>query len=226
MPKKKAMKLPHGRCVSVAIKRAVNESDGADASGDIFSAKTYFSMDLGNESTSFEFRSYAGGAFRGMRRHFGVSDSDYVRSLSKLTGGQVGEGKSGMLFFFSADKRYVLKTVKESEKDFFFHKGILQNYYNHMLTTENSLMCRFYGLYKIKFGGKNSKYPWMVLIVMPNCFETPLVLHQKFDLKGSTRNRYCNFEEAKKASVLKDLNFKSKIYLDKSTREDLRKCES
>ncbi len=215
MPKAKALKLPYGKCVSRAIKRAVGE-DGADSSGDMFSAKTYFSMNFGSDSSTFEFRSYAGGAFRNVRRHFGVSDADYIKSLSNLTGGQVGEGKSGMLFFFSADKKYVLKTVKETEKDFFFHKGILENYYKHMLTTENSLMCRFYGLYKIKF--ENSK--WMVLIVMPNCFETPLVLMEKYDLKGSTRNRYCTPEEAKKASVLKDLNFKSKIYLDSATREE------
>ena len=218
-----AQKLPYGKCVSLAIKRAVGEADGNDASGDIFAAKTYFSMDLGDESTTFEFRSYAGGAFRNMRKNFGVSDAEYVKSLSTLTGGQVGAGKSGMLFFFSSDKRFVLKTVKESEKDFFFHKGILQNYYEHMMSAEDSLICRFYGLYKIKFGSKNSKNPWMVLIVMPNSFETPLVLHEKYDLKGSTRNRYCTPEEAKTTSVLKDLNFKGKMYMDQATRSTFMK---
>ena len=57
---------------------------------------------------------------------------------------------------------------------------------------------------------KTGKNPWIILIVMRNNFETPLALHQKFDLKGSTRNRWCTPEEQATTSVLKDLNFKSK----------------
>ena len=38
--------------------------------------------------------------------------------MHKLSGGAVGEGKSGMVFFMSEDKRFIIKTVKESEKKF------------------------------------------------------------------------------------------------------------
>ena len=66
-----------------------------------------------------------------------------------------------MLFFFSEDKHFVLKTVKESEKDFFFHGGVLENYFRHMMDEKDSLLCRFLGLYKIKMGAdyKKSKLP-------------------------------------------------------------------
>ena len=60
---------------------------------------------------------------------------------------------------------------------------------------------------------------------MNNAFFSTLTLGEKFDLKGSTKNRYCTPEEAKKATVLKDLNFKSKIYLDPIDRAEPNRAD-
>ena len=187
-------------------------------------------------SYEFEYRNYACRAFQSLRERHGIGNEDFAQSVAAgcLSGGQVGEGKSGMLFYFTKDKRYLLKTVKESEKNFFFHQGILQAYIEHMEAYPDTLMCRFYGLYKIRMmdpgekkkgkkKGKKNRNPWMVIIVMANTFETPLALHERYDLKGSTRNRLVKDEDIKSAtSVLKDLNFKSKIYVDSVDAEALR----
>jgi len=58
----------------------------------------------------------------------------------------VGDGKSGMLFFFTEDRRYVLKTVKPNEMSVLVDKGMLTGYLKHMLDNPNSLICRFLGM--------------------------------------------------------------------------------
>ena len=113
-----------------------------------------------------------------------------------------------------------------------------------------SLLCPFLGLYKIRMlteikevsstrktiesvveemgvvAGKHGRYkasPWIIVIAMVNAFNTPLDIHEKYDLKGSTRNRYVDESTipAGKVAVLKDLNFKSKIYLRAQDAEAL-----
>ena len=64
-----------------------------------------------------------------------------------LTGGKTGEGKSKMLFFQSYDKRFVCKTVKRGELDYF--RKISENLYYHYISNPSTLLCRFYGLYRI-----------------------------------------------------------------------------
>ena len=177
-----------------------------------FQAKVKMSSSL-DMMKEYDFRSYAPEVFRRMRGLAGITNMEFAESMSSLSGGVVGEGKSGMVFFRSSDGRFIMKTLKESEKNFFYHKGVLEAYYRYMESHPNTLLCSFYGLFKIRFNRK--KNDWIVVIVMENAFNTPLTLHTKFDLKGSTKNRYVDAkEQAAGCSVLKDLNFQSKIYLD------------
>jgi hypothetical protein len=109
----------------------------------------------GQKPTVFEMTDYAPSAFKELRNRWEVSDLMYYRSLSKLSGdGAVGDGKSGMLFFFTQDRRYVLKTVKPNEMSVLVDKGMLGGYLRHMLDNPNSLICRFFGLYRFKMGPK------------------------------------------------------------------------
>ena len=177
-----------------------------------------------SEEAVFDFRVYAPGIFRAIRQMYGITNEAFAASMSRLSGGGVGEGKSGMLFFTSHDKNYVMKTVKESEKDFFFHnsKGVLRNYFIHLAKNIDSLLSRFYGLFKIRFNNG----PWIVLICMNNAFHTKIPLHYKFDLKGSTKNRFVDLNKDETAArskvpVLKDLNFKRKVYLDVADKDAL-----
>ena len=169
------------------------------------------------ETKEYDFRSYAPQVFRRLRRSAGIDNMSFAKSMSELSGGAVGEGKSGMVFFRSKDGKYIMKTLKESEKNFFYHRGVLEAYWKYMEGHSNTLLCSFYGLFKIRFNKSKKKNDWIVVIVMENAFNTRLTLHSKYDLKGSTKNRFVTADEiARGCSVLKDLNFNSKIYLDKS----------
>ena len=59
---------------------------------------------------------------------------------TNITGGAVGEGKSGMLFFFSHDGRFILKTLKEDEFELF--RRILPSYAAHMAKVRTRPFCR------------------------------------------------------------------------------------
>lgn len=170
----------------------------------------------------FDMTEYTPSGFKELRNRWGITDYAYFRSLSQLSGdGAIGDGKSGMLFFFTRDRRYVLKTVKTNEMTVLVDNGLLKTYVRHMADNPDSLICRFFGLYTFKMGKPARE---INLVCMQNSFDTRLVLHEKYDLKGSTANRWCT---PRFGSVLKDLNFgNSKLYLDSKDRVDfLKQCE-
>lgn len=64
-------------------------------------------------------------------------------------------GKSGSLFYYTEDGRYMLKTIHKHE--FFKMLEILQNYHEHLLECPDSVINRFYGLHKINYTENNKK---------------------------------------------------------------------
>lgn len=74
-----------------------------------------------------------------------------------------------------------------------------------MCANPNTLLCRFYGLHRIKLPhGRKIHF-----VVMGNVFPTNKDVHETYDLKGSTFGRVTNEEEIAKNphAVLKDLNW-------------------
>jgi 1-phosphatidylinositol-4-phosphate 5-kinase len=64
---------------------------------------------------------------------------------------QAGEsqGKSGSFFFFSHDKKFIIKTLQKEEKKTMLK--ILDSYIDHIVTLNNkSLLVRIYGLFTIQ----------------------------------------------------------------------------
>ena len=53
------------------------------------------------------------------------------------------------------------------------------------MQSQNTLICRFFGLHRIKHGSWGKLY----LIIMSNIFDTDRVIHTRYDLKGSTVGR-------------------------------------
>jgi 1-phosphatidylinositol-4-phosphate 5-kinase len=195
---------------------AANETESTPALPQLqtqdFSEKCKISSVHPPSGQTYDFRAYAPQAFQRMRELSGVTNASFATSMEKLSGGAVGEGKSGMVFFRSKDNRFITKTLKNSEKDFFYHRGVLEAYYKYMQANPETLLCSFFGLFKIRFSPRDG---WIVVIVMENAFNTTLELHEKYDLKGSTKNRFVTEEEqVAGCSVLKDLNFTSKLSLD------------
>eukprot|EP00939_MAST-03C_sp_MAST-3C-sp1_P001515 g1515.t1 len=160
--------------------------------------------------------SYHGTMFHRLRDHFHIDETEFVKSLSSIKGGSTGEGKSGMLFFKSCDAQYIIKTVKDFELELFEH--ISESYYYHMLMNKDSLLCRFFGLYKIRA----SKIGTSIVIVMNNCLLSPLGRPLRvYDLKGSTHGRITPEKDFKNGATGKDLNLKEKISIGVSMREKI-----
>jgi 1-phosphatidylinositol-4-phosphate 5-kinase len=95
-------------------------------------------------------------------------------------------GKSGSLFYYTHDKRYMMKTVPEREFDSL--REALPDYYAMIKKNANSLICRFYGLHGVEWTDKQNDKQIRYLVVMNNVFRSfPVGL--RFDLKGSTASR-------------------------------------
>ena len=62
-------------------------------------------------------------------------------------------GSSGCFFFFTKNKRFLIKTLRGSELEIL--KNMLDDYINHISvkTKNNSLLARIYGIFTIKNTG-------------------------------------------------------------------------
>ncbi len=58
------------------------------------------------------------------------------------------EGKSGQLFYFSGDRKYVVKTMSKSEHSFLLE--ILPRYHAYLRAHPRSFLCRFVGCYSMQ----------------------------------------------------------------------------
>ena len=134
-------------------------------------------------------RKYSPKIFYVLRKIDGISNDDYLLSLSPKDNLKIikesfaSGGRSANPIIFTYDKKFLLKTISKSEKNILLN--ILPEYHRRMRDT-TSLLCRIYGLYKIEVSGKQS----MHLIVMRNMNELPSkTKYACFDLKGSTVQR-------------------------------------
>ena len=115
-----------------------------------------------------------------------------------------GQGKSGSFFFFSHDRKFIIKTMNHSEYGTFLH--MFKDYYKHILNNECSLLARIYGIFTVT---KEKLMP-VHLILMGNTVK----LHGKgenlkyiFDLKGSLSGRETKIKrDFKPSKTLKDIN--------------------
>ncbi|KAL9643767.1 hypothetical protein ABK040_016069 [Willaertia magna] len=143
------------------------------------------------------FVDYAPFVFKHIRHLSGVSEKSYMMSLGPeqilgnlLLGNlstlseRITDGKSGSLFFYSSDQRFLVKTITKYEVTCL--KRILPYYYHHLKTNPDSLITRILGFYEMTVNKESDK---VFFIVMANIFPNTKVLSELYDLKGSTHNR-------------------------------------
>lgn len=161
--------------------------------------------------------------FDNIRKLYGISKDSYVRSISPqefITEMMISSttkieqlvstGKSGSMFYYTKDGKFIIKTISKSEYDFL--KTILPDYFLYIINNESTLVPKFYGCYEliIKKNNSNNK---LYFVTINNLFSTNEI-HLRYDLKGSTISRKVlplNHEilEGEKYSIsLKDLDFK------------------
>ena len=95
-------------------------------------------------------------------------------------------GQSGSLFYYTKNKKYMLKTIPKREYTKF--RSVLKDYFLHMKDNPDSLICRFFGLHEVKFTDQNGSKQTLFLVIMNNCFKD-FTVTEFFDLKGSTQGR-------------------------------------
>ncbi len=87
-------------------------------------------------------------------------------------------GKSGSLFYYSQDYRFIIKTIRPSEHSFLLR--ILQHYHRHLRENPASLLVKFYGLHRVQLAGVGKK---IYFVVMGNIFPPNRPLRSIYDLK-------------------------------------------
>ena len=152
----------------------------------------------------FRFKDYSPLVFRQIRERFGIETPDYMLSLTSeyVLVEMFTNSKSGSFFFYSADFRFILKTCTKREAAFLM--SALPQYHQHLMQNRYTLLSRIFGLHRVQMrSGKR-----VFFVVMGNVFPIDRPVHERYDLKGSTRNRFTTDEERQDPNVvLKDLDW-------------------
>jgi hypothetical protein len=124
---------------------------------------------------------------------------DPARNVEAAEKAGESQGKSGSFFFFSTDKKFIIKTMTNSDYSTF--NKLFEDYTRHVSIYPSSLLARIYGVYTIK---KEDMVP-VHLILMGNTMQVKRLKHV-FDLKGSMVNRETKKGLGKASTTLKDIN--------------------
>jgi 1-phosphatidylinositol-4-phosphate 5-kinase len=148
---------------------------------------------------TFYITEYAGIIFNNIRKLYNIEKENYIASISPqdfvteiMISGTVmieelcSTGKSGSLFYYTRDGKYIIKTISKTE--YMFLKKILPNYFNHLRNYPNSLLPKFFGCYRLVKKIRKQKVG-IPIIVMNNIFSTTREIQLRYDLKGSTIGR-------------------------------------
>jgi Phosphatidylinositol-4-phosphate 5-Kinase len=94
-----------------------------------------------------------------------------------------GEGKSGAFFYMTADKRYMIKSIRKAESRML--RNVLNDYHDTLKESiQYTLLPVYLGLYKLQRGLRKT-----FLIVMENLFRSPHALVERYDVKVGSRVR-------------------------------------
>ena len=113
-----------------------------------------------------------------------------------------GAGRSGSFFFFSHDRKFIIKTITKGELKLFLR--ILPRLSNHHKKVPRSLIAKIFGVFTVKM----SKVDAVHIMLMENTMrlKDPNRLNYVFDLKGSLVDRKVK-GVTKPSTTLKDINF-------------------
>eukprot|EP00300_Choanocystis_sp_HF-7_P006779 c14904_g1_i2.p1 GENE.c14904_g1_i2~~c14904_g1_i2.p1 ORF type:complete len:868 (+),score=194.87 c14904_g1_i2:37-2640(+) len=138
------------------------------------------------------FHQYCGTQFQIVRQACSLSEADF-EELKEPIKYQISDGgASGSLFFFSHHERYIVKSLTKAELLFWTKrikgKTRAEMYAEYMVKTRGETrLCRILGIYSAVLYGNNFRF-----FLMENIFQSKLardVIHEVYDLKGSTSNR-------------------------------------
>lgn len=148
---------------------------------------------------TFFLNEYAGIIFNNIRHSFGYDKDSFISSISPqdfvteimISSQTIFEelcstGKSGSLFYYTRDGKFIVKTISKVEYNFL--KKILPNYFKHIKANPNTLITKFLGCYELVKKVKKQKDKFYFIIMM-NIFCTSRDIQLRYDLKGSKVGR-------------------------------------
>ena len=114
-----------------------------------------------------------------------IKSLDPSANVKQIQNAGLGAGASGMFFFKSHDKKFILKTMTPG--DLKETRRTLQHHYLHMSKEPASLISRIYGVFTIKMDAFSPVH----VMIMENCLEEVpgYSLDHVFDIKGSEFSR-------------------------------------
>ncbi|XP_021945128.2 1-phosphatidylinositol 3-phosphate 5-kinase isoform X2 [Folsomia candida] len=152
-------------------------------------------IQFSHSSAKFYCRVYFSENFRQLRKTCLVEGEElYVRSLARCVSWAASGGKSGSTFCKTSDDRFVIKQMSRFEIQSFL--DFAPNYFDYMKSSleerKPTVLVKIMGVYRIGFKNfQSNTASKMDILVMENLFYERTIT-QKFDLKGSIRNRLAN----------------------------------
>ena len=147
---------------------------------------------------SAAFRVYAPAAWQWLRESvYGVSPDEFIASMTQGGDDEIkhhfSEAKGGGFFFFSVDRKYMIKTMDKDELATLLQ--ILPAYCEHMRTQPRTMLTRISGCYAVTLYGQTKHF-----MLIDNLFDPSLFAegkpNEKYDLKGSWVDRHSSPAES------------------------------
>ena len=113
-----------------------------------------------------------------------------------------GAGRSGSFFFFSHDKKFIIKTMSKGEHCLFL--DLIPSLSKHYIDNPDSLIAKIFGVFTVRC----SRMDEVHIMLMENTLQIKddKQLRYIFDLKGSRVDRKVKGITTK-STTLKDINF-------------------
>uniref|UniRef100_A0AAR2K2V4 Phosphatidylinositol 5-phosphate 4-kinase type-2 gamma n=1 Tax=Pygocentrus nattereri TaxID=42514 RepID=A0AAR2K2V4_PYGNA len=154
----------------------------------------------------FKFKEYCPQVFRNLRERFGIEDHDYQVSLARSPPIKDSNSQEDRLLLTSYDHTLIIKQISSEEVEDMHH--ILSEYHQHIVTCHGiTLLPQFLGMYRVTVDNEDT-----YLTVTRNMFSHRLIIHRKYDLKGSLVSREASDKEkVKELPTFKDMDFRNNM---------------
>lgn len=177
-------------------------------------AQLHIDIQFQDVSSRYYCRIYFAEQFRQVRKLlFPAGEQRFIYSLARCVSWQAQGGKSGSVFCKTLDDRFILKEMSRSEMECVRQEfGV--KYFDYISRASKgkhpTVLGKIVGVYRIGCHNSATNHQCrMDLLVMENLFYERNIV-QKFDLKGSERNRLVDDAERDDV-VLLDENFMMKM---------------
>ncbi|XP_076246604.1 1-phosphatidylinositol 3-phosphate 5-kinase fab1 [Calliopsis andreniformis] len=157
--------------------------------------QNYIEVQFNDATTNFYCRIYFAAQFAALRESvLPCGEDEFTRSMSRSVQWAARGGKSGSAFCKSRDDRFIIKEMSRLEMQIFL--DFAPNYFSYMekcqQTKQPTLLGKIVGVYRVSFKNNTTNAALRTsVLVMENLFYNRTIT-DKFDLKGSVRNRLVN----------------------------------